>query len=53
MIVIDNFLQPEVFMLLQNEKYWEKPLPLNFVAREKDNFDNVYLSYSQTWLVSS
>jgi hypothetical protein len=44
MIVIDNFLQPEVFMLLQNEKYWEKPLPLNFVAREKDNFDNVYLS---------
>ena len=44
MIVIDNFLQPEVFMLLQNEKYWEKPLPLNFIAREKDNFDNVYLS---------
>lgn len=54
MIVIDNFLQPEIFMLLQNEKYWQKPLPLNFVAREKDNFSNVYLSIVKSgWSAAS
>ena len=39
MLVIDNFLKPEVFLSLQNPEYWKKPLPLNFIAIEKDTFN--------------
>ena len=54
MLVIDNFLKPEVFLSLQDPEYWKKPLPLNFIAIEKDTFNNVYLNIvKHGWTVAS